>query len=68
MAKYTTHNDSENNMLIHIFDNGYIVKTHLKAMIAYKELNGKFDNFLIGDLSLSEYFNILNKIGEEVVK
>lgn len=67
MQKFTTENDFKNNVIKHTFQNGYVVETHLKTKISYKILKGVFDRFSIENLTVEEYFKILNSIANEEI-
>lgn len=65
MKKFTTQNDFKNNVIKHVFENGYTAEVHLKTNTAYKILGEKIDKFSIENLTVFEVYEILNKIADE---
>lgn len=65
MKKFTTQNDFKNNVIKHVFENGYEVEVHLKINTAYKILGEKTEKFSIENLTLFDFYKILNKIADE---
>lgn len=65
MKAFTTENDFKNNVIKHVFQNGYTVEVHLKINTAYKILGEKTEKLSIENLTVFEVYEILNKIADE---